>query len=53
MEVHGTPGHNSGCLTIVLGDIIFMRDAYIPGVDSNTQLPMQTMNRHNNLWKEN
>lgn len=34
-----TPGHNPGCLTIVMGDMIFTGDAYIPGVGANTQLP--------------
>ena len=32
MEFFETPGHNPGCLTIVLGDKIFTGDAYIPGV---------------------
>ena len=34
-----TPGHNPGCLTMVMGDIIFTGDAYIPGVGANTRLP--------------
>lgn len=34
-----TPGHNPGCLTMVLGDRIFTGDAYIPGVETNTKLP--------------
>lgn len=34
-----TPGHNPGCLTMVLGDMIFTGDAYIPGVGANIQLP--------------
>lgn len=34
-----TPGHNPGCLTMVLGDFIFTGDAYIPGVGANTKLP--------------
>ncbi len=34
-----TPGHNPGCLTLVLGDMIFTGDAYIPGVGANTRLP--------------
>lgn len=40
-EIHfyETPGHNPGCLTLVLGDMIFTGDAYIPGVGANTQLP--------------
>ena len=47
-----TPGHNPGCLTMVLSDMIFTGDAYIPGVGANTQLPhankeqaQQSMNR--------
>lgn len=39
MEFFETPGHNPGCLTMVLGDMIFTGDAYIPGVGANTQLP--------------
>lgn len=39
MEFYETPGHNPGCLTMVMGDLIFTGDAYIPGVGANTQLP--------------
>ena len=39
MEFYETPGHNPGCLTMVIGDKIFTGDAYIPGVGANTQLP--------------
>lgn len=39
MQFYETPGHNPGCLTMVLGDLIFTGDAYIPGVGANTQLP--------------
>lgn len=39
IEFYETPGHNSGCLTMVLGDMVFTGDAYIPGVGANTQLP--------------
>lgn len=39
MVFYETPGHNPGCLTMVLGDIIFTGDAYIPGVGANTRLP--------------
>lgn len=39
MLFYETPGHNPGCLTMVLGDVIFTGDAYIPGVGANTQLP--------------
>ena len=39
IEFYETPGHNPGCLTMVLGEIIFTGDAYIPGVGANTQLP--------------
>ena len=34
-----TPGHNPGCLTMVMGDKIFTGDAYIPGVGVNTRFP--------------
>lgn len=39
MVFYETPGHNPGCLTMVLGDCIFTGDAYIQGVGINTQLP--------------
>ena len=34
-----TPGHNPGCLTMVLGNMIFTGDSYIPGVGANTRVP--------------
>ena len=39
MVFYETPGHNPGCLTMVLENIIFTGDAYIPGVGVNTRLP--------------
>ena len=39
MVFYETPGHNPGCLTMVLGDMIFTGDSYIPGVGANTKLP--------------
>lgn len=39
MVFYETPGHNPGCVTMVLGDKIFTGDAYIPGVGTNTRLP--------------
>ena len=39
MEFYETPGHNPGCLTMVLGDKIFTGDAYIPEFGVNTRLP--------------
>lgn len=39
MQFYETPGHNPGCLTMVMGDMIFTGDAYIPGVGANTQVP--------------
>ena len=39
MEFYETPGHNPGCLTMVLGNHIFTGDSYIPGVGANTRLP--------------
>lgn len=39
MVFYETPGHNPGCLTMVMGDVIFTGDAYIPGVGANTKLP--------------
>ena len=34
-----TPGHNPGCLTMVIGDLIFTGDAYIPGIGTTTVVP--------------
>jgi glyoxylase-like metal-dependent hydrolase (beta-lactamase superfamily II) len=39
MEFYETPGHNPGCLTMVIGGKIFTGDAYIPGIGVNTRLP--------------
>ena len=38
VQFYETPGHNQGCLTMVLGDLIFTGDAYIPGIGVNTQV---------------
>lgn len=39
IQFYDTPGHDPGCLTLVLGDYIFTGDAYIPGVKVVTNLP--------------
>lgn len=39
MRFYETPGHNPGCLTMVIGNLIFTGDAYIPGIGANTQPP--------------
>lgn len=39
MRFFETPGHNPGCLTMVVGSMLFTGDAYIPGMGVNTQLP--------------
>ena len=39
MEFYETPGHNPGCLTMVLVDCVFTGDAYIPGIGASTHLP--------------
>ena len=39
MIFYEIPGHNPGCLTMVVGDLIFTGDAYLPEVGTNTQLP--------------
>lgn len=39
MFFYETPGHNPGCLTMVMSDVIFTGDAYIPGIGANTKLP--------------
>ncbi len=33
-----TPGHNPGCLTMVIGDMIFTGDSYIPGIGVTTNI---------------
>lgn len=39
MLFYETPGHNPGCLTMVVGNKLFTGDSYIPGVGANTKLP--------------
>ena len=39
MAFYETPGHNPGCLTMTIGDLILTGDAYIPGVGANTTVP--------------
>ena len=39
MQFYETPGHNPGCMTMVIGNVIFTGDAYIPGVGVNTIPP--------------
>ena len=39
MEFFETPGHNPGCLTMVVGDVVFTGDAYIPGIKTVTTFP--------------
>lgn len=39
MVFYETPGHNPGCLTMVMGNMIFTGDAYIPEFGVNTRLP--------------
>ena len=39
MMFYETPGHNLGCLTMVMGNVAFTGDAYIPGVGVNTIPP--------------
>jgi len=39
MRFYETPGHNPGCLTMVIGNVIFTGDAFIPGVGVNTVPP--------------
>ena len=34
-----TPGHNPGCLTMVIRDVIFTGDSYMPGIGTTTTLP--------------
>ena len=39
IEFFETPGHNPGCLTMVIGNVVFTGDAYIPGIGVNTIPP--------------
>lgn len=39
LEFFETPGHNPGCLTMVIGDYIFTGDSYIPGIGVTCQVP--------------
>jgi len=39
IEFFETPSHNPGCLTMVMGDVIFTDDSYMPGVGTTTTLP--------------
>lgn len=39
VTIYETPGHNPGCMSLVLDNIVFTGDAYIPEVGVNTQLP--------------
>lgn len=38
VEVLETPGHNPGCLSFILGDILFTGDSFIPGHPVITKL---------------
>ena len=38
VEILETPGHNLGCLTFILGDVLFTGDSYIPGIPVVTKL---------------
>lgn len=39
LEFFETPGHNPGCLTMVMGNMIFTGDSYIPGIGVTCQVP--------------
>lgn len=39
MLFYETPGHNPGCLMMVMGNVAFTGDAYIPGIGVNTIPP--------------
>ena len=39
MLFYETPGHNPGCLTMVMGNVAFTGDAYIPGIGVNSIPP--------------
>lgn len=39
MWVYETPGHNPGCMTMVLGNMIFTGDSFIPKVKVVTNIP--------------
>lgn len=39
LQIYETPGHNPGCMTMVVGDNIFTGDAYIPGLGVKDFVP--------------
>ena len=39
LQIYETPGHNPGCMTMVLGVLIFTGDAYIPGLGVKDFVP--------------
>ena len=39
LQIYETPGHNPGCMTMVVGDNIFTGDAYIPGFGVKDFIP--------------
>ena len=38
IQFYETPGHNPGCLTMIIGNFVFTGDAYIPSIGANTQI---------------
>lgn len=39
MQVYELPGHNPGCMAMIVGDYIFTGDAYIPGLGVKDFVP--------------
>lgn len=39
LQIYEVPGHNPGCMAMILGDYIFTGDAYIPGLGVKDFVP--------------
>lgn len=39
LQIYEAPGHNPGCMAMVVGDLIFTGDAYIPGLGVKDFVP--------------
>lgn len=39
LHIYETPGHNPGCMAMIVGDYIFTGDAYIPGLGVKDFVP--------------
>ena len=39
LQIYETPGHNPGCMVMIVGSYIFTGDAYIPGLGVKDFVP--------------